>query len=268
MALPFSTARRSSRRRAGAGGGVLELDRPRCWAGETVSGRVRWCADVASVALVRVEQHNRRSRAFAVARAAVTAPERRFELAVPDSALPSAAGRDCGLRYVVLAGRSADIPCAELEVMASGEPHLTARRSHVDRLLSGWAARHFHIELAEAQLAGGGAVRGRVHRHGSWPAGTIAVDARCLEFWRLSAPTDPRLPQWSHQVLWERRQPVPIDPDASWAPFRFDLPAGLPPAVEATTIAWRYELLAERDVRHWFNETAAVTPLLHEGPAG
>jgi hypothetical protein len=84
----------------------------------------------------------------------------------------------------------------------------------------------------------------------------------------LTAPADPRIPHWSHQVLWDRREPVQTDPDASWAPFRFELPEWLPPAVEAATIAWRYELLAERDVRHWFKETAAVTPLLHEGPGG
>jgi hypothetical protein len=54
------------------------------------------------------------------------------------------------------------------------------------------------------------------------------------------------------------------DPDASWAAFCFTLPDHLPPAVEARTIAWRYELRAQRHVRHWFNETAARTPLLHE----
>jgi hypothetical protein len=41
----------------------------------------------------------------------------------------------------------------------------------------------------------------------------------------------------------------------------------LPPAVEARTIAWRYELRARRRVRHWFDETAALTPLLHEDAA-
>ena len=52
-----------------------------------------------------------------------------------------------------------------------------------------------------------------------------------------------------------------------WVPFHFDLPQWLPPAVEATTLAWRYELIAQRSVRYWFDETAVITPLLHEGAA-
>ena len=78
----------------------------------------------------------------------------------------------------------------------------------------------------------------------------------------MTAPTDPRLPTWRDHLLGEHARPVPIEPDACWAPFCFELPEGLPGAVEATTIAWRYELLVERGVRHWFNETAALTPLL------
>jgi hypothetical protein len=64
--------------------------------------------------------------------------------------------------------------------------------------------------------------------------------------------------------LWEAEHPLAIDQDAGWAAFCFALPDRLPPAVEARTIAWRYELRAQRTVRHWFNETAALTPLLHE----
>ena len=71
----------------------------------------------------------------------------------------------------------------------------------------------------------------------------------------------PSAPQWRSSSLWEQTRRLRIDPDATRAPFAFELPDDLPPAVEATTIAWRYELVAQRNVRHWFNETAAVTPL-------
>ena len=74
-------------------------------------------------------------------------------------------------------------------------------------------------------------------------------------------------PHWRSASLWEQVHPLHIDPDATWAPFAFELPESLPPAVEAATIAWRYELFARRNVPHWFKETAAVTPLLYEHAA-
>jgi hypothetical protein len=252
------------KRGASCRGGILELDRRRCSAADTVTGSLRGVADAAAVELIRVERHKQRRCGFTVARAAVSRPAGRFALAIPAGVLPTAAGRDCSVHYLVEAGHGRDAPCAELVVEASARPHLDTGPAHLDRLLSSWDARHFHIELAEADLTGGGRLGGRVHRHGAWPPGPLVVRARCLEVWRTNGPGDPRLPQWRHAVLWERKQPVPVDPDAHWAPFCFELPDELPPAVEGTTLAWRYEVLAERGVRHWFNETAALTPLLHE----
>jgi hypothetical protein len=244
--------------------GILELDRGRCSAGETLLGSLRGRGDDAAVELVRVEQHKQRRCGYTVARAAVSRRAGRFALAIPAGALPTATGRDCALHYLVGPGDARDAPCAELVVVASARPHLDTGPAHLDRLLSSWDARHFHIELAEAGLTGGGRLRGRVHRHGSWAPGPIVVRARCLEVWRTTGPADPRIPQWRHAVLWQQEQPVPIEPESHWAPFCFDLPDDLPPAVEGATIAWRYELLAERGGRHWFKETAALTPLLHE----
>jgi hypothetical protein len=146
-------------------------------------------------------------------------------------------------------------------------PHLPTPRSGFDRLLADWDARHFHIELFDAQLQGGGRLVGRVHRHGCWPPGPIEVRACCLESWRFRPASECGTPQWHASCLWEAEHPLTIDPDARWAAFRFTLPDHLPPAVEARTIAWRYELHAQRHVRHWFNETAARTPLLHEDAA-
>jgi hypothetical protein len=114
------------------------------------------------------------------------------------------------------------------------------------------------------QLEGGGRLVGRVHRHGCWPPGPIEVSACCLESWRFRPSSGCGTPQWHASCLWEAEHPLAIDPDAGWAAFCFALPDHLPPAVEARTIAWRYELRAQRHVRHWFNETAARTPLLHE----
>ena len=130
-----------------------------------------------------------------------------------------------------------------------------------------WDARHFHIELSDARLEGGGQLVGRVHRHGDWPSGEIAVRARCLECWRATALAARGLPHWEFETLWERHHAILIDRDSTWAPFEFDVPQWLPPAVEATTFAWRYELITQRSVRYWFDETAAITPLLHEGAA-
>jgi hypothetical protein len=113
-------------------------------------------------------------------------------------------------------------------------------------------------------LDGGGRIAGRVHRHGPWGEGTMAIVARCSECWHSSEVPVRGIPQWRQSTLWEAEQTLVLDRDATWTPFGFDLPAELPAAVEARTIAWRYELVARRRVRHWFDETAALTPLLHD----
>jgi hypothetical protein len=210
---------------------------------------------------VRVERRPRSEIGLVVAEAAVSPPTGAFALRVPREALPSAAGERCALMYAV---RARGVRGADVRVRASARPHLETATWASDRLLPAWEARHFHIELSDADLRGGGTVGGRVHRHAAWPAGAIAIRARCVECWRGSPWAERGTPQWHDAPLWEAVADLHPDPGAGWAPFRFELPDGLPPAVEARTIAWRYELLAERTVRHWFNETAALTPLLYE----
>jgi len=270
MARPFPISwpvRRPSRarQRPRALRDVLALDCELCEAGEAVNGRV--AGEGSGVRLVRIERHGQRRRGFVVARAPVSRPSGTFSLNVPETALPSAVGDACAVHYVAAAEGADGTAGAELVVLATARLHFDCRAPGVDRLVASWDARHFHIELAAVDLRGGGAMHGRIHRHGSWPPGAIVVHSRCLECWRLTGLVDPRTPLWQHHVLWEQRRPVRTDPDACWAPFGFELPDGLPPAVEASTIAWRYELVAERSVRHWFNETAALTPLLHDGTA-
>jgi hypothetical protein len=242
----------------------VELDRACCAAGETVVGTVASIAKSASVALVRVERRPRAVRDFIVAEADVMPADGGFALTVPWGAIPTAIGERCATFYVASAGTPHNATSAELVVLASARPHLDAGSWRADRLLSSWNARHFHLELTQADVRGGGTLGGRVHRHGPWRAGAITVTARCLECWRSSAVAERGMPQWHATPLWEAEQALQVDWVGTWARFCFELPRELPPAVEARTIAWRYELVARRNVRHWFDETAALTPLLHE----
>jgi hypothetical protein len=264
---PFSRRDAASRPHSRGRSADVELDRRHCAAGDTVSGRVRGTAGNTAVELVRLERRPGIDREYLVAEAEASRGDGSFALNVPSAALPSATGEQCALLYAAVARTESVIRPAELRVSTTARPHLPSARSEADRLLADWDARHFHIELFDAQLEGGGRLAGRVHRHGSWPRGTIDVRACCLECWRCTPLSDGRTPQWHEASLWEAEQALPIDPDAGWAAFRFDLPDDLPPAVEARTIAWRYELRARRHVRHWFDETAALTPLLHEDAA-
>jgi hypothetical protein len=262
---PFS--RRSSAsdddRRVGAA--AVELDRRDYAAGDTVRGRVRGVAGPAAVALVRLEERPHVNREYIVARAEAARGDGAFALSLPSAALPTVTGDQCALRYAAVALSAVSLVApAELRVSANAVPHLPTARSGFDRLLADWDARHFHIELFDAQLQGGGRLAGRVHRHGCWPPGPIEVRACCLESWRFRPSSEGGTPQWHASYLWQTEHPLAIDPDAGWAAFCFALPGHLPPGVEARTIAWRYELRAQRHVRHWFNETAARTPLLHE----
>jgi len=243
----------------------LELDHACCAAGDAVSGDIAGLGDSASVTLVRVERRADRYHVFDVAEALPARPAGAFELIVPQTALPSTSGKQCALSYVVRAqSAGGGAVYADLVVVARARPHLDAGSWRADRLLANWDARHFHIELSDARLGGGGGLAGRIHRHDRRATGPIRVKARCLECWRCPALTSPLPPQWDASPLWEHAVQLRIDPDATWAPFAFHFPDRLPLAVEASTIAWRYELLAQRNVPHWFNETAAVTPLLHE----
>jgi hypothetical protein len=243
----------------------LTLGAGRAVAGGIVSGRVAGAVDRVPVLLVRVEHRPHAAAAFAVARGEAAPSTGIFELVVPEHALPSASGMRCSLAYRVQAGEYEALAGAPLEVSAGARPHLDDdgwRRA--DRLIPDWDARHFHIELSDAALHGGGRIAGRVHRHGAWPAGTMTVDASCRELWRTPIRTARGVPSWSGAWLWRHTAALPVDPDATWTPFELRLPSRLPPAVEARTFAWRYEIFVRRRTRHGRGETAARTPLLHE----
>ena len=49
--------------------------------------------------------------------------------------------------------------------------------------------------------------------------------------------------------------------DQRWIAFTFDYPEHLPPAVEANSIAWRYEVEVSRPTRFSMQERAVATPI-------
>lgn len=146
---------------------------------------------------------------------------------------------------------------------------VAVRAALSERLVSSFPGRRIHIELSDAELHGGGRIRGRVHRDRAVAGGALVVSVRCVEAWQKS-PTPGRwlpatrphaLPIWRQEIRFEESLELePLD-DAHWRGFAFDLPEGLPPAIEARTIAWRYEVEARRSVRFGPDDRAVVTPL-------
>jgi hypothetical protein len=191
-----------------------------------------------------------------------------FAVAVPEDAPPSATGRRCALEYEIRArmqvGRSGTaLASTPVTVAAQGRVHFGPRAW--DRVIGHQPGRGFHIELSEATPAGGGTLQGRLHRDGNRRSRPLSITARCLEAWRVPhAGARHSLPAWATETLWSATFVLEIGPDATWAPFRFDLPRGLPPAVEAHSVAWRYELVAHRAGRFRHGLPAILTPMLFE----
>jgi hypothetical protein len=151
-----------------------------------------------------------------------------------------------------------------MSVLTDAERHALAMR-----LVGDFEARRFHVELASADLVGGGEIAGRVHRDRELAAGPIVMRARCMEAWREAPPRVPilpanrsmRMPRWHERTLWSEEQVLDGLSEAHWAGFRFTIPDGLPPAVEARAVAWRYEIEARRPLRLRPDERAIAVPL-------
>jgi hypothetical protein len=242
----------------------IGLARTRCTAGEPVIALVDGAAPPATVALVRIEQRPSVQAFVVVDERELAEPCGVLELALPAGALPTVAGNGCALSYAVRVRARGVVAWAGLEVVAEARPHVARGSCARDPLIAGWDARHFHLELGDALLRGGGRVAGRVHRHGRWCATAIVVHARCDECWRPAGPAARGMPYWNERTLWAAEHEIGVDPDRAWVAFCFRLPQDLPPAVEARTIAWRYELRARRRREHLPDETAALTPLLFD----
>ena len=130
------------------------------------------------------------------------------------------------------------------------------------------AARGFHIELGEAVLEGGGVIAGRVHRDSELPDGSLTLTVRCVEAWRQAPPaamvvasTRARPPRWHYRELWSTSLDLEGLQEAHWVRFDIPIPTGLPVAVEARSIAWRYEIEVRRPRRLLLAERAVTTPL-------
>jgi hypothetical protein len=55
-----------------------------------------------------------------------------------------------------------------------------------------------------------------------------------------------------------------VEADRRWSPFRVEIPATAPKAVEGRAIAWRYTVAAEPATRRAFAGRAVLTPLRFE----
>jgi hypothetical protein len=269
-----STLRRRARQLGGArmpcGGGSrspisIDLARTRYAAGETVAALVDGVTPPARVALVRLERRPCGGGVVLVHEQELDERYGVLELALPPGALPTVTGIGCALSYAVQVRAHGAVARAGLEVScADARPHVAEGSSGGDPLIAGWHARHFHLELDDTSLRGGGWIAGRIHRHGPGCPAAIVVRVRCDECWRPRGPVARGMPYWDARTLWSAENSIPLDPGIRWAPFNFDIPPGLPPGVEARTIAWRYELWARRRHTHRPDETAALTPLLFD----
>jgi hypothetical protein len=143
------------------------------------------------------------------------------------------------------------------------------------------AARGFAITLDEARPEGGGRLAGRVERRNRRrDARTVSVDVRCNACWIDIAPQlvgRERLVSWStYAEIRNRHVPIWLDEevfraslevgslqDDNWRHFSFDLPEGLPRALEGTFVAFRWRIEARR-ARRLGTELASLPLLLVE----
>ncbi len=142
-------------------------------------------------------------------------------------------------------------------------------------------ARGFGISLDEAQPEGGGRIAGRVERHNQRrDRRPLLVEVRCDACWLDIAPQfvgrkglltwsaygDMRnkfVPVWLDEEVFRTSLDVGALDDANWRHFSFDLPDGLPRAVEGTFVAFRWRIEARRS-RRVGTEHASVPLLYHE----
>lgn len=223
------------------------------------------------VELVRIERSPGGAWWRTLAAASVTPTGRRrapFALQVPADVPPSVTGRHSSLHYLLRARTGSgdgEIPAsAPVRITGHGHVHVGQRSEWLERFIANASARHFHLELSDAALSGGGRIAGRLHRHGPWPPELLTVAARCVETWCRVRASMRRPATWDEATLWEDQLSLPTDPDRTWMPFAFALPGELPPAIEAQTVAWRYEITARRPLRLRRIEAAALTPFLFE----
>jgi hypothetical protein len=236
-------------------------------AGDTVRGRIEDAAGT-TLALLRLEVCPAGTVATRLAEADANG-DGEFALAMPESAVPSAHGNGCALGYVIRTvpqrhGRAADV--GHVSVLGRLEAGRIEESSPMpDRLIARYGGRRFHIELTALDIQGGGHIEGRVHLHPGRTASPLEVSCRCLESWRTNGRGRVRnlrqSPLWQTDCIWTESVTLDWPAGHTWAPFRFKPPDRLPPAVEARSIAWRYEVEARLRVRHGLDDVAVATPI-------
>lgn len=243
----------------------LALADTRVAAGAPLHAQLRGLRQPAEVALLRVETCPSGRVALPIATCSVE-PGEDVSLAVPPDTPPTVFGRECALSFAVRvhsppSGRRPAHVSVPVTVHGGEQPVHEAVHLF-DRMIASFPARGFHVELSEAVLEGGGRIAGRVHLHDRAPR-SIEVAVRCEETWRTNHQYRNRRqpPLWRSERLWRDSIAMERDPDRSWQPFAFAIPAGLPAAVEGHIVCWRYEVEARRRGRVGRSERAVVTPL-------
>jgi hypothetical protein len=254
----------------------LALSEARAAAGAVIHGRARPVHGSArvTVELVRIEASPSGSASYLLERG-VVAEDGAFTLAIPDGAPPDVQGRDCSLQYALRVAAGDDELLQAFSVDALTEASLpeqldpAERAALSERFVASFPGRRMHLELSHADLRGGGRIAGRAHVHRAPARGRLVASIRCLESWRVT-PRPGRwilqgrpngISMWRHETWFEASEELePLDAD-NWRGFSFALPDWLPPAVEARSIAWRYEVEVRRSVRLGPDERAVLTPL-------
>lgn len=246
----------------------LEVATAPAVAGAPIQGRVHGLSEPVDVTLLRIETCPSGRLATPICSCVLTpnGDATPFELGVPLATPPVVAGPRCRLSFAVRArspvsGRRRGQVLVPVEISGGVRGvHETSLRH--DRVIASFPARHFHIELAEAVLEGGGRIQGRVHvADGATRA--VEVIARCEESWRINFRFrhHRQPPLWRTEPLWHDELTVECEPDRRWHPFAFTIPPDLPTAVEGHIVCWRYEIEARRHARVGPAERAVVTPL-------
>lgn len=243
----------------------LELADARVAAGGTIRGELHGPRRPAEVALMRIETCPSGRTTVPIASCRVE-PGDEVALGVPPDTPPTVAGRECSLDFAVRVRSPGPGPRpAQLAVpvdIYGGERTVHEGVHLFDRMIASFPARHFHVELSDALLEGGGRIAGRVHVHDD-STRALEVRVRCEETWRTNFQKHSRRqpPLWRSALLWRDALTIARDPDRSWQPFQFAVRHGLPAAVEGHIVCWRYEVEARRRGRAGRAERAVVTPL-------
>jgi hypothetical protein len=238
-----------------------------CSAGGSFGGAVLGADEPVTVTVMRLERSPSATLSFGVSDCELEPVDGRveFELPLPDWLPPGWSGERTGLGYAAraLSGTRRNRRYGAVPLVISGGEQAIHQSAHADRVIASHPGRRFHLELSDVRLQGGGHIQCRVHAEAGLEEGSVVVVARFEEAWRTNLRVRNRRhpPLWRSRLLWQEEATVELGIDRRWYPCGFDIPVGLPPAVEGRTLAWRYEIDARRAPRRGVADRAALTPL-------